>query len=361
MNEAGSTGYGKGWDKFPADGKGSLPNELKKNIYAFSGAKTFANLEALNRLLYDNDGKLRPFNEYKVLAKQINRQYNENYLQAEWQTARTSAQMAEKWERLQETKDLFPNLKYRTVGDDRVRDKHKALDGIVKPIDDDFWSRYYPPLDWRCRCDVVATAETITNESEDNLPKPQFKGNVGKDKEIFTKKGTFFKLASGNENAKRNLELSKLNAPYTRAYKSKAGKIVNVNIYADESELAENFTVAKSIVNNLNFNIAIRPHVLADKIDNPEYLIDGKLADRKSPTGLNLRRVLNKANDQGCEIVVIDLNNNSNSTAEILEQLKSNFRFDTSYPNIKEVVIISKDRKEVQHYERDELKKKKAE
>src|SRR5690606_6221644 len=106
-------GYGKDWIKFPKDGKGNLPSELKKNLYAFSGAKTYSQLEELNRLLYDKDGKLRPFNEYKVLAKKLNRQYNENWLQAEWQTARTAAQMAQKWEKLQETKDLFPNLKYR--------------------------------------------------------------------------------------------------------------------------------------------------------------------------------------------------------------------------------------------------------
>lgn len=285
LNESAGKGYGKDWAKFPKDGKGTLPNELKKNIYAFSGAKTYAQLEALNQLLYDKDGKLRPYNEYEQLARQINRQYNRNYLQAEYQTARTAAQMAEKWEKIQETKHLFPNLKYRTAGDSHVRPQHAKLDGIIKPIDDAFWGSYYPPLDWRCRCDVVATAEDVTEHTEKELPKPQFKGNVGKDKEIFTQKGTFFKLANTNSDARRNIELSKLNAPYEVAYKAKGGKKVEVNIFADPKDLVDNLETAKVIVDNLNIHVQIRPHLdtnIATGMKNAEYYINGNISDLKS-------------------------------------------------------------------------------
>lgn len=356
LNDGASKGFGKSWNKFPADGKGSTPIELKKNLYAFSGAKTYAQLEALNRLLSDKDGKLIPFNEFKVLAKKINRQYNENYLQAEWQTARTAAQMAEKWERLQETKDLFPNLKFRTVGDDRVRDKHKALDGIIKPIDDDFWSRYYPPLDWRCRCDVVATAEDVTNEKVEVLPNPDFKGNVGKDKEIFTKKGTFFKLAATNENAVRNLELSKLNAPYETAYKSKSGKKVDVNIYAHSVDLKENVRIAKIVADNFDLNINIRPHIdswIVKGYKNPEYLINNRIGERKAPISKDYTKSLSKANKQGCEIVIIDLSINGDNIESALENIKSLLKMKNVHPNIKEVYIVSKDGKQVKHYIRE--------
>lgn len=362
LNDAASQGYGKDWISFPADGKGKLPNELKKNLYAFSGAKTYAELEMLNKLMYDKDGKLLPFNEFSALAKSMNVEFNKNYLQAEWQTARTAAQMAQKWQKLQETKDLFPNLKYRTVGDERVRNDHELLNGIIKPIDDAFWAKYYPPLDWRCRCDVVATAEDPTNDKEEDLPQPQFSGNVALDEEIFSKNGSFFKLLNTSKRAVRNAELSKLVAPYEVRYKNKkTGKKVTESIFHDKTEIDENFKVAKVIVDSLKFNIGIRPHVYVDKMDNPEYLINNKLADRKSPEGLNLRRILNKANDQKTEIVVIDLVNNSNSIAAIVKQLESNFRFDTNYPNIKEVIIVSKDRKEAKHYFRKDIKKKKAE
>src|SRR5690606_13413513 len=162
--------------------------------------------------------------------------------------------------------------------------------------------KYYPPLDWRCRCDVVATAENITTYKEKDLPVVNFKGNVGKDAEIFTKKGTFFKLANTNENAKRNLELSKLNAPYERLEK---GSKVKVNIYADEIDLIDNIDVARVLSASKNLAIDIRPHLdgrLIKNKPNPEYLIDGRLGERKAPLSKDYTKSLSKANKQGCEI-----------------------------------------------------------
>lgn len=351
LSRAASNGYGKNWISFPKDGKGSLPKELKKNIYAFSGAKTYAQLEALNGLLYDADGKLRPFNEYMVYARKLNRQYNINWLEAEYQTARTAAQMAEKWQRLQETKDIFPNLKYRTVGDDRVRDDHAKLDGIIKPIDDAFWSKYYPPLDWRCRCDVVATAEKITAHKEADLPPVNFKGNVGKDGEIFTKKGTFFKLINTSENAKRNMELTKLNAPYERLEK---GSKVRVNIYADEIDLIDNINIARTLSTDQNIKIDIRPHLdgsLIKNKPNPEYLIDGKLGDRKTPVSKNYTNLLSKANKQECEVVVIDLSVNKDTIDNAIKKIDNVLKHEGAHPFIKEVYVIDANKK-VKRYER---------
>ncbi len=44
------------------------------------------------------------------------------------------------------------HLQYLTMEDDRVRDSHAALDGLVLPKDDPFWEEHYPPWDWNCRC-----------------------------------------------------------------------------------------------------------------------------------------------------------------------------------------------------------------
>ena len=356
LSEGAGDGYGKNWNQFPKDGKGSTPLYLKRNIYAFSGAKSYAILEQLNDLLIDQDGKLRPYNEFQQLARKINENFNKNYLQAEYQTARTAAQMAEKWERLQETKDLFPNLKFRTVGDDRVRDDHEKLNGIIKPIDDDFWSKYYPPLDWRCRCDVVATAETEDKGEPKDLPPVKFKGNVGKDKEIFTKKGSFFQLLKTNERAERNAELSKLVAPYDVTYKSKRGKILKENIFADSNGLIENRENAILIIDNLNLNVSIEAHLngrIITNHKNPEYKINGKIADLKTPDS-NYKNILRKAATQKCEFVVINLAT-KNDTIEIARKLIKNIlKHKDVHPSIKHVILISKDKK-VSIYERSEI------
>lgn len=313
LYNAGKKGYGKDWVSFPADGKGDLPNELKKNLYMFSGAKIYSQLEKLNQLLYDKDGKLRPYNEFEVYARKINRDYNRNYLQAEWQTARTAAQMAQKWERMQEDKDLFPNLEFRTVGDDRVREDHAQLDGIIKPIDDAFWAKYYPPLDWRCRCNVMPTAAEPRGEVPDDMPDPNFQGNVALDGEIFTEKGSFFKLINTNENALRNQELFKLNAPYEIMYKGINGKVVKRNIFYDEGDYAQNLESAIKIVDNLKTDVYIRPHLdtnIAKGFKNPEYNIRGYDSDLKSEFKVNnyngITNAFKSARLQKIESIVFD-------------------------------------------------------
>lgn len=45
---------------------------------------------------------------------------------------------------------------YFTVGDNRVREEHAALDGISRKKDDDFWDKFWPPNGWNCRCQAVA-------------------------------------------------------------------------------------------------------------------------------------------------------------------------------------------------------------
>jgi uncharacterized protein with gpF-like domain len=43
---------------------------------------------------------------------------------------------------------------YDAINDSRTRPSHRAMDNIIKPIDDPFWSTHYPPNGYRCRCHV---------------------------------------------------------------------------------------------------------------------------------------------------------------------------------------------------------------
>jgi SPP1 gp7 family putative phage head morphogenesis protein len=281
LSSGAKEGFGKSWEtQYTKKGEDTVVTELKKNLYTFAGAKSYAMLETVNKMLYSQDGKMRPFNEYSQLVRKVNAQYNKHWLQAEYQTARAAAQMANKWQKIQAEKELFPNLRYRTTGDGKVRDEHVMLNGIVKPVDDPFWGIYYPPNGWRCRCDVVQTAEKVTQDKIADLDVPDMPGNVGIDEEIFTNNHKFFKLLKTNDRAVRNSELMKLNAPLENAYSNK-GKSVKVNIFYDKKDFAENLESAKIIVDELKMNVEIRGHINLDKYKNPEYFINGKLADLK--------------------------------------------------------------------------------
>lgn len=70
-----------------------------------------------------------------------------------------AAYAQEKYRNLQEMKDVFPYWKYQTMGDEKVRSTHAALDGLILPADDPFWKDHYPPWEWNCRCMVVGVTE----------------------------------------------------------------------------------------------------------------------------------------------------------------------------------------------------------
>ena len=240
LSEGTKKTFGNKWEKLDVKEPNSLIQKFKKNLWQFSSAKTLAELEKMNSLLLDK-GKIRTFDEFKKLVQKENVNFNSNYLRAEFETAKRGSEMAWKWKDYVKNADLFPNLEYRTVGDERVRPEHATLSGVVKPITDGFWRTFYPPNGWRCRCYVVQTAANITPGTKDDpTVLPEFRGNVALDEEIFTQKGSFFKLLNKDYKAKFNAELIKLNAPYDEAYKNKKGKKVMVNIYADENDKLKN-------------------------------------------------------------------------------------------------------------------------
>lgn len=73
-------------------------------------------------------------------------------LQLIYDTNLRTSYAASNWARNQRLKARRPFLRYRTMGDTRVRPAHRAWEGIIRPVDDAFWDTHYPPNGWRCRC-----------------------------------------------------------------------------------------------------------------------------------------------------------------------------------------------------------------
>lgn len=306
LSTAAKNGYGKKWLHINEEtGEPSRETvKLQQNLWKFSGAKNYAVFEQMNDLLTKN-GKPTSWDEFKNGVLKLNSKYNKNYLQAEWQTAKQAAKMAANWEAYQNNADKYPNLEYRTQQDNRVRDSHHALHGIVAPINSDFWKSNYPPNGWRCRCYVVQTAAEPSKQfpfiSEKEQPL-EFRNNVGISGEVFKEteanKGQphpYFALAkTADSETKKAFEYSKLAAPLNQIYKAKNGATVKQSFFADPQDLVKNIQSAMSVANNLSLSVIIRPHLYIPGTKNPELEIDGVIGDRVNLEG-NIRNFVGNA------------------------------------------------------------------
>ena len=337
--------FGQRWVDYDYKEPKSLIQKFKKNLWQFSSAKTLAELEYINSLILDKNGRIKPEHQFMQDVKKANILFNRNYLQAEYQTAKRGAQTAHLWNKFLEQKEYYPNLVYRTVGDSRVRPEHATLNGVVKPIDDPFWKTYYPPNGWRCRCTVMNTAEKVSEGTfEDKTVKPEFHGNTALDEEILTSKGTFFKLLNKGHKAKINAELMKYNMPMEIAYHGKHKKKVFVSPFADDKDLIPNVETAMVIVDKLGIDVKIRAHIDSNIVKghkNPEYEINGKIADRKEQKGKNINSNLESAKKQECKIVVFDISEDYPFSMDRFKENLKGMLKKTYYKHFEKIIIVN--------------------
>lgn len=168
---------------------------LRNNIYSFSGAKSFQELQELSAAVMDGD-KIRSLADFKRKARAIDQEYNLNYLNTEYNFAIASAQNSARWWEFAGNADIMPMLKYQTVGDSRVRDDHRKLDGIVRRYNHSFWSMYYPPNGWGCRCEAIQLSDAQAAE-EGSVPDVKlpamFKTNLAQTGVIFPDDSAYYK------------------------------------------------------------------------------------------------------------------------------------------------------------------------
>lgn len=123
---------------------------LKTNLAAFSAAKDMTQLAEFSKLLLDDNGKRRSFSEFRDLVAKASTEFNQRWLQTEYDTAFANAQMARSWNDIQSSS--FTSITIRTAGDERVRDSHSRYEGFTRPKNDPIWNSFWPPFDWNCRC-----------------------------------------------------------------------------------------------------------------------------------------------------------------------------------------------------------------
>lgn len=205
------TGFGSTLDELQySSTEYSLLNDLKQNVYYFSGAKTYQQTREVSGMLkqlFIGKGEIKTLSDFKKEALKVLENYNVNYLTTEYNFSISQGLSANRWHEIEKEKDLYPNLTYHTVGDGRVRPEHAIMDGITRPVNDGFWKKYYPPNGWNCRCTVMQSDSNVTPKEDlkvENVP-DLFKMNAGIDRIVFSKKHPYFDVAP------KDKELAKIN------------------------------------------------------------------------------------------------------------------------------------------------------
>lgn len=266
-----------------------LADALKFSIAEFSAFKETSFRTTIESLLVDDSGSLRPWSEFKKEALKVSGNYNHRWLETEYHQTVANANMAEKWKRFERNVALYPNLKLVSVKDARVRPEHKSLDGTIRPLNDPFWDKHTPPLDWGCRCDVVQTDEAPTEIKGGLQLKIEFENNPAKTGKIF---GGSAYMTSGGLNPEMIEEIGKFAKRMFNKVKDETIKIYEKNVLKKARE--KQF---KSILKTENGGSVLK-HILYKKgDDHKEISLAAKLFAEK---GL-VAEILPEINRKGFE------------------------------------------------------------
>lgn len=181
-----------------------LAEKLKQNIYSFSAAKSFTQMQYYRDMMIGDDGNILGKGSFVKRIADTGEIFNKKFLETEYENAYYSAIMADKWDRFGE--DDY--LQYSTVGDSHVRPSHAALDKYTAPKNAAFWVTNYPPNGWNCRCTVIPgkgnEQNKLTEKEAGNQLKAEnrdtpFYNNVGLSKLIFKNNHPYFVNSRGKE------------------------------------------------------------------------------------------------------------------------------------------------------------------
>ena len=277
-----------------------LHTKFTQNAYEFALAKTATFLAKSKDLSKE---------EARALFEKM-----EHYGETEKTQFALAIQSALEWQELLKDKDIFPNLEYRAVMDENTRESHAKLNGIIRPITDAFWQKYYPPIDYRCRCTVRQRDKTasITKNLPANLPAVSagLDHNPGDTGQAFNEKHPYFDSTS--KKALQNVvEYAGYNKEYRKEYFDvKTGGYVVRHKKHTETNWQKNVLASKIISEKESIAIELlekdtsKPSSADANLDN----VKADFKHPKNPKKLNnfVRNSIKNSKKQG-DIVILFL------------------------------------------------------
>lgn len=347
MDAALRNGYGKEAVKlkFGTPDWEKLQN-LRYNTAVFDAFKSNKQIKEAHKLLTDDSGRERTWGEFHEQALKLCDKYNVRWLQAEYNQAHTSAKAARKWLDYEKEADLYPNLEYVAVMDERTRSSHRTLNGIVRPVGDKFWNSHYPPNDWGCRCSVVQTDAKPTAVPRGAVaPDGVFDNNSGKTAKAFDESHPYFQNVTEAEKQRLYYFVEQNIAPAAKVQKAWR----DYNAYRGEKLIFDGNSGGYTVANAQRVEHAAISKNEADKykkeaqmcrtlalngrkvemleevsgVSSPDVLINGIPAElKRCASANNITNYGKKAMKQGAKLVIFQFDNYTNDFRKSVRILK---------------------------------------
>lgn len=173
--------------------------KLRQSNEVFAAFKVHSMGNVMAKMLVGDDGKLKPFRQWKDDVKGVSSHYSGRWLQTEYATAVARAHAAADWMEFEKNKDIFPNLRWMPTTSPNPEKTHEVFwkMKLTRPIGDKFWNEHMPGDHWNCKCSLEQTddpATTLPTDEEMKRDEPQagLKENPAKTGQLFDKSHPYF-------------------------------------------------------------------------------------------------------------------------------------------------------------------------
>ena len=189
INEATVDGLVKG--NYDTNIDKTFLQKLAHSNEVFSAFKVHNMGVDMAKKMRTDDGKLKPFSEWKKDIKGIASHYCGAWLQTEYNTATLRAKFAAEWKQYEADADIMPNLRWMPTTSANPEEEHKEywMKRLTLPVEHSFWNSHFPGDHWNCKCSLEQTDEQATLDLAKRIRKVEaqdgLKRNPGKTGEMF--------------------------------------------------------------------------------------------------------------------------------------------------------------------------------
>lgn len=175
------------------------------NLVNFSVCEEY---HALNQIRFLSKAYDEYGDDFEEEAEDIFEMFNYRFSTTENSDIYYSMAIASAWNDF----DSMTSLTYTTQGDERVRDSHRALEGLTY-LKRDFPEALIPPIDFRCRCYLVESSDSLAvrrnpDDAYDrinNAVNPIFSTTAAKSGRIFGVDHPYFQVQSKHYDELKNV------------------------------------------------------------------------------------------------------------------------------------------------------------